>query len=213
MYLDRLDAGEALGAALAEVPVRDPVVLALPRGGVVVGEAVASALDAPLDVVVAKKLTWPERPELAIGAAANGGAPTLVVDAAVEALVGRDWVRDEASRCWEEVHRRELAYRRGVASVDLRGRDALIVDDGVATGWTMLAAIRSVRGRGASRVIVAVPVGAPEGVRDLEREADGVVCPRRPRDFYAVGQFYCSFGPVSDEQVMAALGRAGAVAA
>lgn len=213
MYLDRLDAGDALAAALGEAGVIDPVVLGLPRGGVMVAERVAEVLGAPLDVVVAKKLTCPERPELAIGAAANGGVPALVVDASVEPLVGREWVRDEARRCWEEVHRRELVYRRGRAPVDLRGRDAVIVDDGIATGWTMLAAVRSVRGRGAGRVLVGAPVGAPESVRDLEREVDGVVCPRRPRDFFAVGQFYCAFGQVSDEQVIAALERARAVAA
>ncbi|MEZ6317129.1 MAG: phosphoribosyltransferase family protein [Phycisphaerales bacterium] len=211
MYLDRFDAGDAVAAALQEVGLNDPVVLGLPRGGVVVAERVADVLGAPLDVVVAKKLTWPERPELAIGAAANGGTPTLVVDASVEPLVGREWLHDEAARCWEEVHRRELAYRHGRPGVDLEGRDAVIIDDGIATGWTMLAAVRSVRGRGAARVIVGVPVGSPESVRDLEREVDGVVCPRRPRDFYAVGQFYCAFGQVSDEQVVASLERARAV--
>jgi predicted phosphoribosyltransferase len=202
-FADRADAGRQLAAKLAG-RFDDPVVLGLPRGGVAVAYEVARALDAPLDVVVARKLGAPYQPELAIGAIA-AGASVLRHDI-IEAL---GITEDEIARITERERARaaelERRFRHGRTPVDLAGRTAIVVDDGLATGATATAAVRSVRAERPARVVLAVPVGAPESVRDLAGEADDVVTVAQPDDFRAVGLHYASFSQLSDDEVEAML--------
>ena len=207
-FADRRDAGRALGERLATAAREGVVVLGLPRGGVVVAAEVASALDAPLDVLVVRKLGLPEQPELAMGAiAAVGDAVETVRN---EAVLARVQVGDDAftavrDRELAELRRRERAYRGGRTSVPLTGRAVLLVDDGLATGATMRAAVVAVRRRGPASVGVAVPVGAPAACAALAGEVDELVCLSAPRSFRAVGQAYADFSPTEDEEVRAAL--------
>jgi predicted phosphoribosyltransferase len=180
------------------------VVLGLPRGGVAVAYEVSRALDAPLDVIVARKLGAPQQPELAIGAIAPGASVLRsdiiqmlgITDAEIARIAERERARAE------ELERR---LRHGREAPDLRGRTAIVVDDGLATGATATAAIRSVRTRGPARVVLAVPVAAPESARDLAAEADEVVTLSQPEDFRAVGLWYASFPQLTDDEVEAML--------
>ncbi|MGY1602803.1 phosphoribosyltransferase [Geodermatophilus sp. SYSU D00815] len=216
-FADRRAAGRALGAALAERPgaPADAVVLGLPRGGVVVAAEVAAALGAPLDVVVVRKLGLPWQPELAMGAiAAAGDAVESVRTEAVLARVPVDPAAFAAVRERElaELRRREAAYRDGRAPLPLAGRTAVLVDDGLATGATMRAAVAAVRRSAPARVVVAVPVGSPHTCADLRPLVDDVVCLWAPEGFSAVGQGYDDFAATSDAEVVAALaGRRPAV--
>jgi putative phosphoribosyl transferase len=201
---DRVEAGERLAEVLAR-HVRPPViVLAIPRGGVIVGACVAERLGAPMDVVVPRKVGAPGNPELAVGAVAEG------VEAIDEAAVGRlgldmAAVRAEAARATAEVERRTAAYRRGRPPLDLTGRTAVLVDDGVATGWTCIAAAHFTRRAGAARVLVAVPVG-PAGLEQrLRPTVDEVVVLQTPDPYLAVGQAYLRFPQVGDDEVLRSL--------
>lgn len=190
---------------------RDVVVLGLPRGGIPVAAAVAEALHAPLDVLPVRKLGLPGHEEFAMGAIAPGGVRVLD-----EGTVARFGVPPEAVvRVVEdetrELARRERAYRGERAPTDLRGRTVVLVDDGLATGATMRAALRSVRAAGPARVIVAVPVAPAEAVAQLRREADEIVCLEMPDPFLAVGAWYDDFAQVSDEEVRAVLEEPPAV--
>ncbi|MCU0266037.1 MAG: phosphoribosyltransferase [Actinomycetia bacterium] len=206
-FADRADAGRQLGAALQPGLGARPavVVLGLPRGGVVVAAEVARVLAAPLDVLVVRKVGTPTNPELALGAVLADGPAVLnprVLSA--EQLDGGQverLVAAERARCAE----REGRYRPGRPPVDVEGRTVLLVDDGLATGATMRAAVAAVRGRGAGRVVVAVPVGPRETLAVLQREADEVVCLRRPLLFRAVGWAYADFRPTTDDDVVALL--------
>lgn len=202
-FRDRADAGRQLAERLRHVSDR-PVVLGLPRGGVAVAFEVAKALDAPLDVIVARKLGAPQQPELAIGAIAPGAS--VLRNDLVEVLGISD---DEIARITARERARaaelERLFRHGRNAPDLHGRTAIVVDDGLATGATATAAVRSVRARGPARVVLAVPVAAPESARDLEQEADEVVTVIRPDDFRAVGLWYESFPQLSDDEVEAML--------
>jgi predicted phosphoribosyltransferase len=174
-----------------------------------VGYEVARSLGAPLDVFLVRKLGFPSNEELAMGAIASGGARVLD-----ERLLRRMGVSpavvDEAVRREErELRRRERAYRDDLPPATLTGRTAILVDDGLATGFTMRAAVKAIRERGAGKIVVAVPVGPAETVRDLERLADEVVCPSTPEPFLAVGRFYENFDQTTDAEVMDFLGRAG----
>ncbi len=205
LFRDRREAGEQLAAALQVYRERRPSVLAIPRGGVVVGYAVAAALDAPLDVVVPRKLRAPGNPELAIGAVAYDG--TVYLD---EALVGTlrvadDYLRDEIAQQTGEVLRRMHLYRGDRPPPDLSGRTAVVVDDGMATGATMIAALRAVRAMRPDRVVAGIPVAPPDSTERLRGEADDVVCLHAPPIFYAVGQFYDDFAQTTDEEVTALL--------
>jgi predicted phosphoribosyltransferase len=210
-FIDRRDAGEHLAVALRELlpAAQDVVVLAIPRGGVEVGAVVAAALGAPLDVVIPRKVGAPGNPELGLGAVAEG---VEVLDANLIAALGvyEDNLRREVSRQMEEIRRRTDAYRGGGAAADLRGKIAVVVDDGVATGGTAVAALRWARGRGAKRVILAVPVAPAEGVRRLRAEADDVVALIAPEHFFAVGQWFGDFPQVGDERVVRLLRDSGA---
>jgi predicted phosphoribosyltransferase len=209
-FADRQEAGVALGTRLASYAGRDDVVvLALPRGGVPVGYEVARALGAPLDVFLVRKLGVPGQRELAMGAIASGGIRVLddrlisglgIPPEAVEATT-----RDEQL----ELERREGAYRDRPPR-DLTDRIVILVDDGLATGSTMKAAVQAVRHRAPARVVVAVPVGSTEACRDLGRLADEVVCVRVPEHFAAVGQWFTNFSQTTDAEVRELLNRLAA---
>jgi predicted phosphoribosyltransferase len=210
-FVDRRDAGEHLAVALRELlPAgAEVVVLAIPRGGVEVGAVVAESLHAPLDVVIPRKVGAPGNPELGLGAVAEG---VEVLDAGLISALGvdDDYLRREVARQMEEIRRRTDAYRGGRRAADLRGKVAVVVDDGVATGGTAVAALRWARGRGATRVILAVPVAPAEGVRRLRAEADDVVALISPEHFFAVGQWFGDFPQVGDERVVRLLRELGA---
>ena len=203
-YEDRADAGRQLAARLAQRAAEPayvrPVVLGLPRGGVPVAAPVAQALGAPLDVAVVRKLGAPRQPELAVGAV---GAGVRVLNDDVVQAVGLDAAQLERITASElaEVQRREELYRGGRPAVPLAGRTAVLVDDGLATGATMLAAVRLVQAARAARVVVAVPVGAPGSCRRLAQVADEVVCLAEPEPFRAVGMHYRDFDQTLDEEV------------
>jgi len=205
---DRREAGRTLARALAAWRGRgDVTVLGLPRGGVPVAYEVARALGAPLDVMVVRKLGFPGHEEYAMGAIAADGVRVMrpevadygVPAAAIDAVVARESA---------ELARREAAYRAGRPPLDLAGRVALLVDDGLATGATMRAAVRSARHRRAARVVVAVPVASREACADLQSEADEVVCAMTPERFRAVGLWYRDFDPTEDDEVNALLAEA-----
>ncbi len=204
-YADRADAGRRLAAALGEARLGAVVVLGLARGGMPVAAEVARSLGAPLDVLVVRKLGVPWQRELGVGAVAEGGEP--VVDRGAVAALGLTSVelgRVQAAER-DELTRRVEAYRGNRPPVAVDGRTAVLVDDGLATGGTAIAAVRAVRARGAARVVVAVPVASTEAVERLRREADLVVCPLVPPSFRAVGTWYADFGQVSDAEVVALL--------
>ena len=177
------------------------VVVALPRGGVEIGSHVARALDAPLDVLIVRKLGVPWQPELAMGAIASDGVLLLNQDVVNAAGVGAEEIEEIAATERRELQRRESAYRGGHPAADVRGKTVVLVDDGVATGATMRAAVAAVRKRGPARIIVAVPVGSAETLRVLELEADEVVCPLVPSFFMAIGRWYEEFPQLSDDDV------------
>jgi putative phosphoribosyl transferase len=206
-FLDRADAGRALGRALGHFRGAAPVVLALPRGGVPVGLEVARALGAPLDVVVVRKLGAPGHPEFALGAIAPGA---VYVDRSIVRQLGVPpaYLEQVTAAEARELARRELAYRAGRPPLDVADRLVILVDDGLATGATIRAALASLRERGPARVVLAAPVGAPETVARLRELADEVVCLETPPDFRAVSLGYDNFDPTSDAEVMRCLAAA-----
>ena len=210
MYADRADAGRALAISLAHLRAApDAIVLGLPRGGVPVAYEVARALELPLDVLVVRKLGLPQQPELAMGAIASGGA--LVVNDDVVRHLGNHGEAFEAVRAREqaELERRERDYRGARPPLELAERTAILVDDGLATGATMEAAVRALKSLGAGRVVVAVPVASREALERIEALADEVVCLAAPPFFSAVGEWYADFGQTEDAEVRELLSRAG----
>jgi putative phosphoribosyl transferase len=202
IFADRHDAGRALAEALLlRDDLKDPVVLALPRGGLPVGREVARALGAPLDIMVVRKLGLPQQPELAMGAVASGGIRVLNPEVVREAAVPDSVLDDLAQAESREVERRERAYRGDRSPPEIEGRMVILVDDGIATGSTVRAAIQAVRARGARGVIVATPVAPPDTVRLLGQEADDVVCLATPEPFFAISLHYRSFPQVDDREV------------
>lgn len=204
IFRNREEAGQMLGESLLELSL-DPVVLAIPRGGVVVAAQVARVLGAALDVIVPAKIRAPYQPELGIGAVAADGTRVLDEDAIAVLRVTEDYLAREIELRLQEIQRRTVAYRGDRAEIELAGRDVVIVDDGIATGWTARCAARSVRNRGPKSVILAVPVAPMEGVSRLEGDCDRLVCLQSPEPFLAVGRWYRNFDQVGDEEVLAAL--------
>lgn len=203
-FRDRRDAGRQLATALQEHPFADPVVLALPRGGVPVGYEVAHTLHAPLDVLLVRKLGAPGYEEFGIGALVDGADPHVVLNAEAIAMlhVSPAYVEQERDRQLAEVERRRKLYCGNAKAVALDGRTVIIVDDGVATGGTVLVAIKAIRDESAERVVVAVPVAPPDTLAKLTQEADEVVCLLAPPDFRAVGAHYVDFEQTSDAEVI-----------
>jgi predicted phosphoribosyltransferase len=204
-FADRTDAGDRLAAELRERGVSADIVLAIPRGGLPVGRAVADALGVPLDVVVAKKLGAPGNPELAIGAAASDGTVWLDDDLRARLHVGDAYLARERERAVAAAREKADRYRGGRDPPALAGERVLVVDDGLATGATARAALRQVRDADAAAVVLAVPVGPPETVAELRAEADDIVCVLTPGSFGAVGRFYRRFDQVSDTEAIAYL--------
>ena len=205
-FLDRRDAGRRLAEALRSYPdCQDPLVLALPRGGVPVAYEVAEALDAELDLLLVRKLGTPGQPELAMGAIASGGIEVLN-PSVVEALgIDRETIDRVAEQEYAELLRRERAYRGTRPLPRIEGRCVILVDDGLATGSTMRAAVAAVRQRNPQRIVVAVPVAPPDTAERLRQEVDDVVVLLTPAYFAAVGQWYADFSQTTDEEVRALL--------
>jgi predicted phosphoribosyltransferase len=201
-FRDRPEAGRALALRLRWWAGAHPMVLGIPRGGMVVADPVAQALDAPLDAIVAVKLRAPGNPELAIGALAEGGVSVLDVAAPALRRATPAQLEREALRASGELRRRVALYRGDRAPIALEGRTVVVVDDGLATGATARAALRAVRAHHPRTVVLAVPVGAPDTVAALAPEADHVVCPARPDPLTAVGAWYEDFRPTSDAEVV-----------
>ena len=201
-FADRREAGKELAARLAAYRGQaDVVVLALPRGGVPVAFEIAEALGAPLDIFLVRKLGMPGHAEYAIGAIASGGVRVLSDDVIRWHGIPESQIEAIARQELAELERREREYRQGRALTDLRGRTVILVDDGLATGSTMRAAVEAVRRHEPSRVVVAVPVGAPETCAELAALADEIVCARMPEPFSAVGLWYRDFSQTTDEEV------------
>ncbi|MEU5528723.1 phosphoribosyltransferase family protein [Micromonospora chersina] len=203
-YRDRAEAGRMLADRLGDLAGRpDVIVLGLVRGGVPVARVIAERLGAPLDVLVVRKLGVPWAPEVAYGALGPGGVQVL--NEMVAGRIGEDERAEVRRNEQAELDRRERLYRGGRPQLDLTGRTAVIVDDGLATGATARAAVQVARHLGAARVVVAVPVGSDQAYEMLAHEADQVVCPQIPPDFAAVGAYYDDFHEVSDDEVTQAL--------
>jgi predicted phosphoribosyltransferase len=206
-FADRHDAGRHLAAALGHYAGRDDVVvLGLPRGGVPVADEVARALSAPLDVFLVRKLGEPGHEELAMGAIASGEVMVLNADVVAATGIEREQIRAVAAREHETLSQQERSYRGDRPPVPVDGRVAIAVDDGLATGATMRAAVSALRDRGAKTIVVGVPTAPRETCEALRREVDEVVCLKTPDPFMAVGLWYRDFAPVSDDQVRELLG-------
>ncbi len=210
MFKDRIDAGRRLAQALAHLKNENPVVLALPRGGVPVGFEVAQALAAPLDIILVRKIGAPFQPELALAAVVDGGHPEFVFNHDLLKLLGlsEDEVRAGAAGELEEIERRRRVYLGDRPRAAIAGATAIVVDDGIATGATMRAALIAARRAQPRRLVLAVPVAPPETLDELKREVDEAVCLETPSDFDAIGRFYWDFSQTSDDEVRDLLARA-----
>ena len=208
-FLDRREAGRLLGHRLEQLALVRPVVLALPRGGVPVGFEVASALGAPLDILLVRKIGAPGHEEYGIGALVDGANPQVVIDEATAQMVGADqaYIDRTVARELAELERRRAAYRSG-PPLPLTGRTVIVVDDGIATGNTVKAALQGLARAGVARIVLAVPVAPFSTLRELEKMCDQVVCLVVPEPFYAVGAHYADFGQTSDAEVIDLLARA-----
>ena len=203
MFRDRFEAGEQLASALQAYRNRkDVIILAIPRGALQIGKVLHERLNAPLDIIVTKKIPHPMSEEYAIGAVGPGGE-YFVTPAALEA--GEEYIGRERERIGAAVEEKYRRYRGKKEKPDLRGKVVIIVDDGIATGSTMIAAIHVIRKQNPARIVVAVPVGPPDTVEKLAGEVDEMVCLFRPQYFYAIGQFYENFVQVEDEEAIAIL--------
>jgi len=207
MYADRAEAGRKLAAELVKLELQEPVVLALPRGGVPVAAEVAKALHARLDLVIVRKVGAPDNAELAVAAIVDGNPPDVVLNREIVEAYGLDEadIASLVKRERPELERRREAYRGEVRAVPITGKTAILVDDGAATGTTMNVAVRALKRRAPREIIVALPVAPPDTVAALERVADRVVCPSRPGRFLALGYHYLKFPQLSDDEVIAVL--------
>lgn len=212
IFADRRDAGRKLSLRLMHLKVQAPVVLALPRGGVPVAFEVARALEAPLDLVMVRKIGVPWQPELAAAAVVDGDEPQIVENAEVTSSLGVDhaYIETEGARQLKEIARRRALYLKGRSPIALRDRAVILVDDGIATGATARAALKGARKAGAATVVLAVPVAPGETIALLRGEADEVICLTQPPHFGGISQFYVDFHQVCDEEVIDLLKAAAA---
>lgn len=208
-FADRTEAGQALAAALLPMQLRDPVVLALPRGGVPVGYEVARALGAPLDIIMVRKIGAPGHKEYGIGALVDGSSPQLVIDQAAARMAGASetYIEREIASELAEIERRRAAYRTG-PPVSVQGRSVVVVDDGIATGNTVKAALQALAKAKPARIVLAVPVSSRDTLASLRGMCDDLVCLVTPDPFYAVGAHYDDFGQISDSEVVELLASA-----
>jgi putative phosphoribosyl transferase len=209
MFHDRREAGRVLAKRLtALVRNQDVIVLALPRGGVPVGLEVAQALHADLDIFLVRKLGVPGQEELAMGAIASGGVRVLNHELIRQIGISHDLIERATRREQQEIERRELLYREGRPALPVTGRTVVLVDDGLATGATMLAAVQALRAQKPKRIIVAVPVASPEACDEFRAHVDQMVCAATPEPFYAVGAWYEDFSQTTDDEVRELLDEA-----
>jgi predicted phosphoribosyltransferase len=201
MFADREDAARQLAAKLRSLQLQDPIVLAIPRGGVVTGAVLAEELDADLDVVLARKLRAPFQPELALGAVGEDGEVYINQRLTAAVTIDRTYVEEERQRLVAEIKQRQHLFRAGRGLAFLTGRSVILTDDGIATGSTMIAAIRVVQAHKPRELIVAVPVAPKRQAQEFERLCDRFVSLLTPVDFMAVGEFYRSFETVEDDEV------------
>ncbi len=208
-FKDRIEAGRHLAKALASYKDKQPVVLALPRGGVPVAAEIADALAAPLDLILVRKIGVPDQPELAMGAVVDGPAPMVVRNEHVIRLAGvsESEFNQVRERETVEIERRRKRYVGERAHPDVAGRTAIVVDDGIATGATTRAALRATRARKPARLVLAVPVAPTDTLTELRREADEIICLEDYVDFGAIGLFYSDFRQISDAEVIDLLAR------
>lgn len=213
LFDDRVQAGRLLADRVKALSLQDPLVIALPRGGVPVAAEVACALHAPLELLLVRKIGAPWQPELAVAAVVDGSPPELVVDERTMRLTGVGLRHLEARLplALEEIERRRIAYLGDRPPADVEGRDVVVVDDGLATGTTARAALRALRKRGVRRLVLAVPVAARESLEALRGEADDLVCLSTPARFEAVSLHYRRFEQLEDDEVVALMRRAGDV--
>lgn len=213
-FADRIEAGRMLAEELAGKGYENPVVLALPRGGVPVGAEVAKALGAPLDLVLVRKIGVPWQPELALAAVVDGPHPEVVVNQDVwdAAHVNDQEFEKLKAREIQEIDRRREAYLQGRERVTIEGATVIVVDDGIATGATVRAALKALRRGKPKKLVLAVPVAPPDTVGKLRREVDELVCLQTPDPFYAIGIFYHDFAQMSDQDVVDVLARSAAEA-
>lgn len=210
LFADRSEAGRALALQLSQLALYAPVVLALPRGGVPVALEIARVLKAPLDLLLVRKIGVPWQPELAVAAIVDGDPPEVVVDEEIQRATGVDdaYISSEAARQTDELQRRRRVYLRGRPVVPLLGRTAIVVDDGIATGTTVRAALKALRRRGTAEIVLAVPVAPRETIDALRAQVDRIVVLSQPEPFYAIGPYYRDFHQVEDAEVVAALSAA-----
>ncbi len=210
MFRDRAEAGRRLAEALKRFKPDKPVVMALPRGGVPVAFEVAQALEVPLDLVLVRKIGAPFQPELAIGAVVDGPHPVTVVNESMLRFLQLpdDYIEQQRERKLAEIEERRRRYLAGRPRADVKGRTVIVIDDGVATGATVKAALRAIRRAAPKRLILAVPVAAPESMTELEREADDCVVLMTPAELGAIGWFYADFHQIADDEVVDLLARA-----
>lgn len=210
MFRDRLEAGKLLAAEVAKLDLKEPIILALPRGGVPVAAEVARTLAAPLDLVIVRKVGAPGNPELAIAAIVDGNPPDVVLNQEIiEALgLSDDELAWQVKQERPELERRRLAYRGKGQPRSVTGRTVVLVDDGAATGTTMKVAVRALKRRSPASIVIALPVAPPDTVEDLAREADIIVCLSQPPDFRALGYHYRDFRQLADDEVIGHLNDA-----
>lgn len=209
-FENRFEAGRILGTRLGALHLANPVVLALPRGGVPVALEVARALEAPLDLLLVRKIGVPWQPELAVAAVMGGAEPVVVVERHIQAETGvkQEYIEQRAQEELAEIERRRRTYLADRAPVPVAGRTAIVVDDGIATGTTMRAALKGLRRRNPARLVLAVPVAPPDTINELRQEVDDVVCLAQPSFFGAIGYFYRDFHQLSDDEVITLMRQA-----
>ena len=200
LFKNRVDAGQRLAEALIRYKEEDLIVYALPRGGIVLGYEISKRLNAPLDLIITRKIGYPGNEECALCAVAEDGH--MICDSSSVSLIDSQWIQENAEKEMEEAKRRRLAYLKGRAPLAVTGKIALIVDDGVATGLTLMLAIQELRHNNPKKIIVAVPVSSPTAARKIQQEADELVALDTPANFCAVGAYYESFPQLTDDEVI-----------